>query len=184
MNPLIKELRKRSLDRERLQVILDEVRGDEGLRDVLELGKAACMKHEGRNHIARSAMHSLATIGLALSDLSLSMQKAFPALDWEDLKELCNYIAHDYIKREMPVVWDAVVAYTPILDDAVTRMVAWDSNHPAPAPKDAEALGSMNIQDYVKKAIETRQQEKSGAMDSREPGYNPRKRKGHGDPRP
>ena len=71
-----------------------------------------------------------------------------------------------------------------ILDEAVPRMIAWDRNHPAPSPKDAEALRSMDIPDYVKKAVETSQQEQSGAMDSREPGYNPRKQKGHGGPRP
>ena len=51
MNPLNKELRKRMLDGDRLRVILGELQG-EGLRNVLDQGEAACMKHDGRNHVA------------------------------------------------------------------------------------------------------------------------------------
>ena len=125
MNPLNKELRKRMLDGDRLQAMLKELRG-EGLRNVLDQGEAACMRHEGQNHVARSAMHSLATIGMAMSELSLSMQNAFPSLDWVGFKALCNYIAHDYLSREMPVVWDAVVA---------------------------DSMAAHDIPDYIKEAI-------------------------------
>ena len=152
MNPLSKELRKRMLDGDRLRVILGELQG-EGLRNVLDQGEAACMKHEGRNHVARSAMHSLATIGMAMSELSISLQNAFPSLDWDGLKELRNYIAHDYLKREMPVVWDAVVAYTPILEDAVSRMIEWDASHPVPNPDNAEAMVEQGVPDYIKEAV-------------------------------
>ena len=147
-----KEMRKRMLDGDRLQVILDELR-EEGLRNVLDQGEAACMKHGGKNHLARSAMHSLATIGTALSELSLSLQNAFPSFDWADLKELRNYIAHDYLKREMPMVWDAVVAYTPVLEGALPRMIAWDADHPAPDPRDAKAIAEHGIPDYIKEAV-------------------------------
>ena len=125
MNPLNKELRKRMLDGDRLQAMLKELRG-EGLRNVLDQGEAACMRHEGQNHVARSAMHSLATIGMAMSELSLSMQNAFPSLDWVGFKALRNYIAHDYLSREMPVVWDAVVA---------------------------DSMAAHDIPDYIKEAI-------------------------------
>lgn len=152
MNPLNKELRKRMLDGDRLQAILKELRG-EGLRNVLDQGEAACMRHEDQNHVARSAMHSLATIGMAMSELSLSMQNAFPSLDWVGFKALRNYIAHDYLSREMPVVWDAVVAYTPILEDALPRLIEWDANHPAPDPRDADSMAAHDIPDYIKEAI-------------------------------
>ena len=151
------------LDGDRLQAILNELRG-EGLRNVLDQGEAACMKHEGNNHVARSAMHSLATIGMAMSELSLSLQNAFPSLDWDGLKELRNYIAHDYLKREMPVVWDAVVACTPILEDAVPRMIEWDASHPAPDPNNTEAMAVQGIPDYIKEAVAGQMKERTSIL--------------------
>lgn len=53
----------------------------------------------------------------------------------------------------MPVVWDAVVACTPILEDAVPRMIEWDASHPAPDSNNTEAMAVQGIPDYIKEAV-------------------------------
>lgn len=145
------------LDRERLLIVQAEVRA---LRRVLDKGETAFAKNEHDN--ARIAMHSLGTIGEALSDLSDSLQHAEPRLDWNGLKELRNYLAHEYLRREMPLVWAAAVEYTPLLEDAVPHLIAWDAENPAPDPDDEAALRTQGIPVYVHNTVARQRKAGSG----------------------
>ena len=90
MSALGKKLRKRRLDGERLQFVVDEL---PLLRKVMRQGKGAFMENQGRNLCARTALQSLGTIGLALHELSSDIKKAHADLDWDGFRSLRNYIA-------------------------------------------------------------------------------------------
>ena len=119
------------MDCARLKFITDEI---PLLRQVMGKGESAFFDNGGRNFPARTALQSLGAIGLAMSELSNVIQETEPTADWEGMRGLRNYIAHEYLNWNLNLVWEDLHRYTPLLENVVPRLVRWDAEHPVLKP--------------------------------------------------
>lgn len=134
MNVRRKEVRKRERDGERLKFAAEVI---PVLRQVMERGKGAFFENGGRNVWALSALQGMTIVFQSLSELSDAIKKSEKALDWKVLSTRRNYFAHEYLHWEMSAVWADLQRYTPLLEDAVPRLVRWNKEHPMPKPRES-----------------------------------------------
>ncbi len=65
--------------------------------------------------------HRIMHIGEHAMRLSLSVRDRYPALPWSDIAGMRNYIAHEYQKTSVPLLWRTVEVY---LEDLRAACVA------------------------------------------------------------
>lgn len=144
MNVHRKEMRKRERDGERLNFAAEVI---PVLRQVVERGEVAFFENGGRNVWALSALQGMTIVFQSLSELSDAIKQSEKALDWDLLTARRNYFAHEYLHWDMPAVWADLQRYTPLLEDAVPRLVQWDKEHPMPKLREPTSLKDVRRED-------------------------------------
>ena len=61
------------------------------------------------------ALRRLMVIGEAASHVSTDVREHFPQVEWQAVRGMRNFVAHEYFRVDLDDVWDAVVGNVPSL---------------------------------------------------------------------
>ena len=61
------------------------------------------------------ALRRFMVIGEAASHVSTDVRERFPQVDWQAVRGMRNFVAHEYFRVDLDDVWDAVVSNVPSL---------------------------------------------------------------------
>ena len=78
-----------------------------------------------------AVLHSLAIIGEAAGRVSESSAGEIPDLPWRKMKNLRNFIVHQYEGVNLPVIWEIVSADLPVVIRALDPLFP-DRTKPGP----------------------------------------------------
>jgi len=59
------------------------------------------------------ALRRFMVIGEAASHVSTDVGERFPQVDWQAVRGMRNFVAHEYFRVDLDDVWDAVVGDVP-----------------------------------------------------------------------
>lgn len=67
-------------------------------------------------------LYNLVVMGEAPASLSSVVKNQSPSTNWNDIKGMRNFIAHEYFKVQMNIVWDVVTNELPPLKRTVASI--------------------------------------------------------------
>jgi len=68
------------------------------------------------NKMVRDAvLHNLHVLGEASNHVPAEIKARYPALPWEDMRDMRNIVAHEYFRVDWEVVWSTVQEDIPSL---------------------------------------------------------------------
>ena len=104
-------------DRQRIQDMLaaiENIRSDTGDLDALSFAS--------RPMVIRSVLYSIAMIGEAAKGLGDDSRAMEPAIRWQAIAGMRNYIVHEYFRIDTQRVWDIVAHEIDPLEAASRRL--------------------------------------------------------------
>jgi uncharacterized protein with HEPN domain len=92
-----------------LDILLE---AESAVRFVRDLTFAAFVEDELRRH---AVLHCLTIIGEAAGRITDETASEKPDLPWRKMKNLRNFIVHDYEDVNMPLIWQIVTSELPVV---------------------------------------------------------------------
>lgn len=63
-------------------------------------------------------------IGEAIGKLSDSLKEEYSEMNWQDIKDFRNILAHEYFGIDLEIVWSVIQEDLPLLHDTINRISA------------------------------------------------------------
>ena len=62
-------------------------------------------------------------IGMAVTSLSEDAKARFPEVEWQDIKDFRNILAHEYFGVDLEIVWKVIQEDLPQLYEAIIKLL-------------------------------------------------------------
>lgn len=104
-------------DREKLQDILGAI---DRIEQYAQGGKGI---FEGNDLIQSGVLYQLIVIGEAAGDLSSDLREQYPLIPWKPIIGMRNFVAHEYFRVDLEIVWAVVERELPRLKSQVEKIL-------------------------------------------------------------
>ncbi len=104
-------------DREKLQDILGAI---DRIEQYAHGGKGI---FEGNDLIQSGVLYQLIVIGEAAGDLSIDLRNQYPLIPWKPIIGMRNFVAHEYFRVDLEIVWAVVERELPRLKNQVEKIL-------------------------------------------------------------
>ena len=70
-----------------------------------------------------AVVRNLTIIGEATRNVPLDIQKRYPAIPWDDMRDMRNVIVHEYFRVSYPILWRTIQSNLPPLVEQLQSLL-------------------------------------------------------------
>jgi uncharacterized protein with HEPN domain len=104
--------------------------------DILDSGAAilefvkdlSFVEFRGDRKTSSAVIREFEVIGEAVGKLPETLKERRPDVEWQDIKDFRNLLAHEYFGVDLEIVWKIIEEDLPILMDAIREIMRTESN--------------------------------------------------------